>query len=116
MCPELDLSRLTELQQVLGSALPELITKLVSEVDDAIVEIEAGFAAGDLDRTALAAHAARNSALILGTGPVLKALAEVESGSRAGDRELEKGGLEQLRSAWPPVRRLLEQEAARHSR
>jgi HPt (histidine-containing phosphotransfer) domain-containing protein len=105
---QLDLTRLTELQRVLGADLPELIAGLVSEIDAAISNLASAVADGDLPSAAHAAHAARNSALMLDAQPLLHALGEIESGARTGDRGAARGGLERLQSAWPELKRLLE--------
>jgi len=108
---ELDLRRLTELQQLLGSELPVIVATLVDELTRAVAEIEAGIAAADLEAAALAAHAARNSALMLDAKPMLDSLREIESGARAENLAVARAGLELLRSAWPALRRRLEAEA-----
>lgn len=107
---ELDLRRLTELQELLGSGLPEIVATLVDELTRAVTEIEAGMAAGDLPAAALAAHAARNSALMLDAAPMLDSLREIEAGTRAEDLELARAGLHRLRSTWPALRQRLEAE------
>lgn len=105
---ELDLDRLTALGELLGSELPEILATLRSELTRAVDEIEARVAAGDLAAAALAAHSARNSALMLGARPTLDALEEIESGARAQDIASARGGLEHLLSAWPLLARQLE--------
>jgi HPt (histidine-containing phosphotransfer) domain-containing protein len=110
---ELDLRRLTELQELLGSELPEIVATLIDELTRAVAEVEAGIAAGDLAAAALAAHAARNSALMLDAKPMLDSLREIESGARAEDLDVARAGLARVRSAWPALRRRLEAEAQR---
>jgi HPt (histidine-containing phosphotransfer) domain-containing protein len=109
---ELDLGRLTDLQRVLGSGLPEIIAKLIAELEQAIGDVQSAVAADDLTSAAHAAHAARNSALMLDARPTLDALATVESGARAGKRAAVRAGTEDLEVAWPALRRRLEQAAA----
>ncbi len=110
MGAELDLTRLTELQRLLGTSLPELIVELVSEITDAIAGIESGFAANDLQAVARAAHAARNSVLMLDAQPMLEALAEIESGARASDADAAGRGVSRLHSTWPALRERLARE------
>jgi len=112
---ELDLTRLTELQELLGSELSEIVATLVDEITRAVDEIEAGIADGDLRAAALAAHAARNSALMLDAKPTLDALRAIETGARDEDLVIAQEGLERLRSAWPALRRRLQAEAQRRS-
>jgi HPt (histidine-containing phosphotransfer) domain-containing protein len=109
---ELDLRRLTELQRVLGSTLPDIIAKLIAELEAAIGQVESAIAAGDPKSAAQAAHAARNSALMLDAQPTLDALGKIETGARAGDLGAAQTGLEDLRAVWPALRQRLEHEAA----
>jgi hypothetical protein len=108
---ELDLRRLAELQERLGAELPEIVATLVEEITRAVSEIEAGIASGDLAGAALAAHAARNSALMLDARPMLDSLSEIESGARSHDVGLARSGLDGVRAAWPALRRRLEAES-----
>jgi HPt (histidine-containing phosphotransfer) domain-containing protein len=111
---DLDLSRLPELQRVLGSSVPAIIGRLMTEIESATSQIDAALLAGDLDAAAHAAHSARNSALMIDARPLLDALGEIESSARTGDREGTGSGLERLRSVWPECQRALEDESARH--
>ena len=115
MDDELDLKRLTELQELLGSELEEIVATLVEEITRAVGEIEAGVADGDLPAAGLAAHAARNSALMLDAKPTLDALGEIEGAARDEDLAVAQSGLERLRRAWPALRRRLETEAEKRS-
>ena len=109
---ELDLARLIDLERVLGSSLKEIIAGLIAELEGAVSEVEAAAAVDDLPRAAQAAHAGRNSALMLDARPTLDALATVESGARAGDRAAVGAGTHELGVAWPALRRRLQQAAA----
>ena len=110
---ELDLTKIIELEQLLGTGVPEIIDRLVREIDEALGGIEAGLADGDLAAVADAAHAARNSALMLGAQPLLPALGEIESGARLGDERATRAALQRLKSAWPELKRRLREEAER---
>jgi hypothetical protein len=107
---ELDLRRLFELQQVLGTDLAEIVANLVTDIERAVDEIDSGMAAGDSPTVARGAHAARNSALMLDAQPMLDALGEIEVHARAGDLEGAAGGVERLNSTWPAVRTRLQRE------
>jgi len=111
---DLDLTRLTELQRVLGSSVPAIIGRLVTEIESATVQIEESITAGDLGSAAHAAHAARNSALMLDARRLLDALGEIESSARDGELERAVAGRDSLRSAWPECKRALEDAACRH--
>ena len=110
---ELDLTKIVELEGVLGAGVPEIIERLVREIDEAVADVEAGLAGGDLAAAAHAAHAARNSALMLDARPVLPTLGEIESGARSGDERATREGLQRLKSAWPELKRRLLDEAER---
>jgi HPt (histidine-containing phosphotransfer) domain-containing protein len=110
---ELDLTKIIELEGVLGAGVPEIIERLVREIDEALASIEAGLADRDLAAAANAAHAARNSALMLDARPVLPTLGEIESGARSGNERATREGLQCLESAWPELRRRLRDEAER---
>jgi Hpt domain len=113
MAEELDLRRLAELQEQLGSGLPDIIATLIEELDRATTQIEAALAEGDMPACALAAHAARNSALMLDAAPLLGALREIETGARREAERPVRAGVEQMRLAWPALRLRLEAEAGR---
>jgi hypothetical protein len=108
MAAEFDLRRLTQLHEHLGSEIPEIVAILLGELTRAIAEIEAEIEAGDLEAAALAAHAARNSALMLDAKPTLAALREIEAAARTEDLAMAKAAREDLREAWPALRRRLE--------
>jgi len=107
MDAELDLTRLKALHETLGAEVSEIARTLLDELDQAVEEIEGALARKDLGAAAQAAHAARNSALIIDAHPVLGSLRPLEAGARAGDPEAAHDGLEQLRRCWPPLRRRL---------
>ena len=87
MADELDLSRLAELGRLLDSGVPEIVATLLEELRRSLSAAEAALADGDLASAALAAHAARNSALMIGAQPLLDVLQALESSARADDRE-----------------------------
>ncbi len=111
---ELDLTRLTEIERVLGNGLPEIIKVLISDIASAVTEIESGCSAGDSQAVALAAHAARNSALMLDAQPMLGSLSTIETAARADDLRAAGENLEQLGSNWTALRSALERELSAH--
>jgi hypothetical protein len=108
---ELDLRRLAELEELLGTELPQIVGTLVSELTTAFEEIAAGLRSPDLEAVAAAAHAARNSALMIDAQPLLKRLSELEASARAGDLSGAKAAHAQLQQIWPRVRHKLTQAA-----
>jgi hypothetical protein len=109
---ELDLHRLAELQEMLGTELPEIVATLVAELTRAMSGIDAGLSAGDLGAVALAAHAARNSALMIDARPMLGCLRELETSARQGEPEAASAANQRLRASWPALRRRLEETVA----
>jgi HPt (histidine-containing phosphotransfer) domain-containing protein len=106
---ELDLTRLAELQQLLGTELPEIVATLLGELTSALSGIDAGLGAGDLGAVALAAHAARNSALMIDARQILGYLEELEVSARSGEPEAVSAANDRLRASWPALRTRLEQ-------
>jgi hypothetical protein len=104
----LDITRLAELQGTLGMKLPEIVATLVGELDDAVSEAETSLVHGDLSTAALAAHAGRNSALMIGPGPVLESLDELAKAAGGSDLEAARVALDRVRSCWPVLRVQLE--------
>lgn len=111
MEPEFDLNRLRELEAELGTELPTIVTTLLDQLQQAITAIEDGMARGDMAAVALAAHAARNSGLMLDARPMLGALREIEAGARDEQPTVVSAGVTRLRTAWADLRRRLEAEA-----
>jgi HPt (histidine-containing phosphotransfer) domain-containing protein len=109
--PELDLTRLAELQELLGTEMKDLVATLVNELTRAMAQMTAALAAGDLDGVAHAAHDARNSALMIDAGPLLSRLSEVESGARADDMARTVAGHAAVAEAWPSLRGRLQAAA-----
>jgi hypothetical protein len=105
---EFDLERLAELQELLGKKLAEIVRTLVGELTMALAAAGAGLDAGDLVAVALAAHAARNSALMIDAQPLLAALSELEARARAEDLVNARLAHHRLLELWPRLRRQLE--------
>lgn len=109
---ELDLGRLAELPELLGTQLSEIVATLLAELDRALQDIDAALSNDDLGAVALAAHAARNSALMIDAQPLLARLGELESVARGRDMSSALAARQRLAEAWPPLRRRLELAAA----
>jgi len=109
---ELDVSRLAELETLLGTELAAIVGTLLTELTSAVEGIERGLETGDLAQVASAAHAARNSALMIDAQPLLRVLSRLESCARNGEREGATAAAGRLRSVWPRLRLRLEQAAA----
>jgi HPt (histidine-containing phosphotransfer) domain-containing protein len=113
MADELDLSRLAELQQLLDSGLPQIVDILVEELNRALDAIGAGLADGDLAAAALAAHAARNSALMIDARALLAELDALESSARRHDAGGAAQSHRRLQETWPTLRSELQRAAAK---
>jgi HPt (histidine-containing phosphotransfer) domain-containing protein len=99
-----DLSRIAQLEEVMGSQPGAIVASMLGSMASAIEEIEAAVAAGDLDRATAAAHSARNDALMIGAQQLLEALNGLETAARRGDAAGAGEALERVRAIWPPTR------------
>jgi hypothetical protein len=108
---ELDLRRLAELRETLGEELPGIVATLVQELDGAVARAETSIATGDLAAAALAAHAGRNSALMIGAAPLMEALGALETGAGRGDLADSRDALARVRPCWQALRGQLEHAA-----
>ena len=99
-----DLEQVLRLQGVMGKDVAAIVAPLLTTMTEAIEELEAAVAAGDLDRATRAAHRCRNDALALGARPLLKALTEVEEAGRAYDDARVAEALGRVHEVWPPTR------------
>jgi HPt (histidine-containing phosphotransfer) domain-containing protein len=106
---QLDVDRITELEELLGTDREAIVGTLVAELTTAMSRINGGLARGDLAEVAAAAHAARNSALMIDAQPVLLLLKELEGCARGNELEGALAARARLRRAWPRLRRQLEQ-------
>jgi HPt (histidine-containing phosphotransfer) domain-containing protein len=99
-----DLTRINELQELMGSESGPIVASMLVSLTGAIEEIEAAVAAGKLDQATQAAHAARNDALMLGAGQLQQALAELEAATRDFDEPRACAAVERIRAVWPATR------------
>jgi HPt (histidine-containing phosphotransfer) domain-containing protein len=111
VAPELDLRRLVDLQKLLGQDLTEIVATLIWELDSALESTERALDAGDLAAAALAAHAARNSALMIDAQPLLAELEALESSARHGDADGAAQAGDRLTRSWPSLRFALDRAA-----
>ena len=102
-----DLERIAELQEVMGTTPGAIVASMLRNMTAAVDEVEAAFAAGDLDRTTQAAHLCRNDALMLGAKPLLDALTALEAATRDHDESRAREALGGLRAVWPATREQL---------
>jgi hypothetical protein len=107
-----DLSRIAELQDLLGADAATILASMLASMTTAIEGVEAAIAAGELDRATQNAHRARNDALMLSAGPLQKALTDLETATRGGDETTARTALERLREVWPRTRAGLAAAAA----
>lgn len=113
MADEFDLRRLSALQEALGQTVPEIVATLVQELESALRAVGAGVDDGDLPAASLAAHAARNSALMIDAAPLLAELDEIEAGAGRGDLASAGAARAGLDASWPALRSALQSAAAK---
>jgi HPt (histidine-containing phosphotransfer) domain-containing protein len=99
-----DLDQVRRLQDVMGADVASIVASMVAAMTEAIEEVEAGMAAGELDRVTRAAHRCRNDAMMLGARPLLKALTELEAAGREYDAGRATQALGRVREVWPLTR------------
>jgi hypothetical protein len=101
---ELELERLVQIQEVMGTRVPEIVGGMLESMSAAIAQVEEAMRAGALERAAKAAHACRNDALMIGAKELLSALTGLETAARDGQEDLAHMHLTVLREAWPRTR------------
>jgi hypothetical protein len=112
MADEFDLSRLAGLAELLDSEPPQIVDTLVEELTRALGAIGTALDDEDLSAAALAAHAARNSALMIDARPLLDCLDALESSARRADPDGACEARRRLDETWPPLRAQLHRAAA----
>jgi hypothetical protein len=88
----------------MGPEATSMVTSMQSSLAAAIERLEVTVVAGELAPAVQAAHRARNDALMLGAGPLLVALTDLEAAARDRDARAAGAALERLRDVWPPTR------------
>jgi hypothetical protein len=86
-----DPARLHALAENLGQAPQAIARTLYDELRAARIQIDAGLAGEDLVAVGDGAHAARNSALMVGAGPLLAELRVLETAADAGELAAARG-------------------------
>jgi two-component system, sensor histidine kinase and response regulator len=107
MSDELDLARIADLQQVMGTDARTIVASMLAGMTSAIDEVQTALADGDLDRVTQAAHRCRNDALMLGAKPLQEALTAIEAASRGHDESRAREALTRLSAVWPSTREQL---------
>lgn len=93
---DVDTTRLAELAVQLGQEPEAVARRLHDELVAARARIDAGLADGDQVAVGDGAHAARNSALMVGARPLLAGLRAVETAADAGDLPAARAAREQV--------------------
>jgi HPt (histidine-containing phosphotransfer) domain-containing protein len=101
---DFDLRRLRELPELLGSELPDIVATLLAELTRATDQVRNAIDSGDWAAAAEAAHAARNSALMLDAEPLLETLNRVELAAAHADGAAAEAARAQLDQTWPALR------------
>ena len=109
-----DLTRIAELQTVLGADTEKILASMLASMTKAIELAESALAAGELDDATGPAHRARNDALMLGAEQLLTALTELEAAARDADQARAAAALARVREVWPPTRHELAAIAGSH--
>jgi HPt (histidine-containing phosphotransfer) domain-containing protein len=107
-----DLNRIDELRSVFGDDLRSMLVELRDNIKQSARQIEAGLVDGRLDEVAMAAHGARNDALMLGARHLLPALEELEQTARRGALSDAQRAAAQVQQKLPPTLRELDWMAA----
>lgn len=111
--PQLDVSRLTQLEGLLGADREAIVGTLMTELTAEMARIDEGLGSGDLPEVAAAAHSARNSALMIDAQPALRVLKQLERCARDGEADGASAAGTRLRQVWPRLRHELECAAGR---
>jgi HPt (histidine-containing phosphotransfer) domain-containing protein len=114
MASMIDTERVVELERLMKEPLGDIVAELTQSMDESIERARTALAAADLDTAARAAHRFRNDALIVGAGPLERALAELENHARAGEQAASEIDLQDVAHIWSRTRpELLEAAASR---
>ena len=92
--------RLRELAAELGETPAQVAGTLLTELERALTELDAGLAAGDHERVGHESHAARNSVLMLDERPMLAALRALDDAMRRGDPAGAHAARDELSGLW----------------
>jgi hypothetical protein len=109
-----DLTRIEELQTVLGADTDKILGSMLASMTQAVEQAQRAVATGELGDATGPAHRARNDALMLGADQLQTALTDLEAASRDFDAARAAAALERLREVWPPTRDELASIARSH--
>jgi HPt (histidine-containing phosphotransfer) domain-containing protein len=104
MEPLIDRERVVELERLMKEPLAEIVGELVQSMNESIERARQAIQAEDLEMAARAAHRCRNDALIVGAGPLQRALGELEAAARGGERAAAADALGLVEEAWSMTR------------
>jgi chemotaxis protein histidine kinase CheA len=110
---ELDLSRLDQVVEVLGTTVPQIVAGIVENLTETIGGLQTELDEEDLERVAKAAHTCRNDALLVGAQPLLRTLTELEQAARDGRVGDARAAQATLSEVWPDTREALAEMARR---
>ncbi len=113
MTIELDLSRLDQVVEVLGTTVPEIVGGIVRNLAEGIAGLQSQLDAEELERAAKTAHACRNDALLVGAQPLLRTLSELEQAARDGRLAEARAADASLIEIWPETQLALAEIARR---
>ena len=113
MTVELDLRRLDQVVEVLGTTVPEIVSGIVDTLDRTLGQLASHVERRELEQAAKVAHACRNDALLVAAQPLLRILSELEQAARDGRSEDARAAHARLAVAWPETHRALAEIAAR---
>jgi HPt (histidine-containing phosphotransfer) domain-containing protein len=104
MDPLVDHARITALEELMKEPVAALVDELAHSMDESIGRAQQALTDSDLDTAARAAHRGRNDALIVGAGPLERALAALETAARAGESAAAEAALGASVDAWSMTR------------
>ncbi len=113
MTIELDLSRLDQVVEVLGTSVPQIVAGILENLTEALAALPIHLGRGELERAAKTAHACRNDAMLVGAQPLLRTLNELEQAAREGRAQDARAAQTVLDGVWPETRRALAEIAGR---
>ena len=113
MTVELDLTRLDQVVDVLGTTVPDIVAGILSSLTETIATLNSQLDDDQLELAARSAHTCRNDALLVGARALLAALNEIEQAARGGRLDAARSAQLALNEVWPDTRAALAAIAAR---
>ena len=112
MTVELDLSRLDQVVDVLGTTVPDIVAGLLSNLTETIATLDSQLDDNQLELAARSAHTCRNDALLVGARALLATLNEIEQAARGGQLDVARTAQLTLKQVWPDTQAALAAIAA----